>query len=109
MARSLSPRRVVRWALPTLLATVFLLSCLATAAHLAMAGGEGCRQAVEFSVRSCGPGTSLDTAPALPALAFRLDSAPTPTLWTTLTSLPVGLSEHQVGPPVPRSPPSLPA
>ena len=94
--------------LPTVIAAVFLLSCLATAAHLAMAGGEGC-QAIEPSLRSCGPTTSLDTAPALPAVALDLYSSPAPTEWVTLTLPPTGFSQHQVAPPVPRSPPSIPA
>ena len=94
--------------LPTVIAAVFLLSCLATAAHLAMAGGEGC-QAIEPSVRSCGPTTSLDTAPALPALAVDLDSSPTPTAWIRTPFELVGLPQEQVAPPVSRSPPSIPA
>lgn len=94
--------------LPTVIAAVFLLSCLATAAHLAMAGGEGC-QAVEFSVRICGPGTFPDIGPALPALTLLFDSSPAPTEWVTANLPLAGFSHLQVGPLVPRSPPSLPA
>lgn len=108
MALSPSFRRAFCRALPTLIATVFLLSCLASAAHLAMAAGEGC-QAIEPSVRSCGPTTSLDTAPALPAVALNLDSSPAPAEWVTLTLPLAGFSQLQVAPLVPRSPPPLPA
>ena len=108
MALSPSLRRAFCQALPTVIAAVFLLSCLATAAHLAMAGGEGC-QAIEPSVRSCGPTTSLYTAPALPAVALDLDSSPAPTEWVTLTLPLAGFSQHEGAPPVPRSPPSIPA
>lgn len=108
MALSPSLRCAFCRALPTVIAAVFLLSCLVTAAHLAMAAGEGC-QAIEPSVRSCGPTTSLDTAPALPAVAFDLDSSPAPIVPVTLTVPLAGFSEQQVAPPVPRSPPSLPA
>ena len=95
-------------ALPGFVAVIFFVACLGASAHLAMAGGEGC-QAIEPSVRSCGPTTSLDTAPALPAVALDLDSSPAPTEWVTLTLPPTGFSQHQVAPPVPRSPPSIPA
>ncbi len=108
MAFSPSFRRAFCRALPTVIAAVFLLSCLATAAHLAMAAGEGC-QAIEPSVRSCGPTTSLDTAPALPAVALDLDSSPAPTAWVPLALPLAGFSQRQAAPPVPRSPPSIPA
>lgn len=102
---------LTRWfgrTLQAFVAAVFLLSCLATAAHLAMAAGEGC-QAVEPSVRSCSPGTSLDLPPAVPGLALRLDSSPAPTLWVTLALAQVGVAQHQIAPLVTRSPPSLSA
>jgi len=73
-----------------------------------MAGGEGC-QAVELSVRICGPGTFPDIGPALPALTLLFDSSPAPTEWVALTLPLAGFSQHQGAPPVPRSPPSLPA
>lgn len=92
----------------TVLAAVFLLSCVATAAHLALAGSNGC-QAVEFSARSCGPTTSVDIGLGLPGLAVSLDSSPAPLAWITITLPPLALSQHQIAPLVPRSPPSLPA
>ena len=95
-------------ALPGFVAVIFFVACLGASAHLAMAGGEGC-QAIEPSVRSCGPTTSLDTAPALPALAVDLDSSPTPTAWIRTPFELVGPPQEQVAPPVPRSPPSIPA
>ncbi len=108
MALSPALRRVFCRPLPTVIAAVFLLSCLATAAHLAMAAGEGC-QAIEPSLRSCGPTTSVDTAPALPAVALDLDSSPAPSEWVALALPLAGFSQDQGAPPVPRSPPSLPA
>ena len=89
-------------------AAIFLLSCLATTAHLATAGEGGC-QAAQLSVRSCGPTLSLDITPALPGLAVSLDPASTPTAWVKITLPLVALPQHKVAPLTPRSPPSLSA
>lgn len=100
-------RRFVRM-LPVFVAAVFLLSCLATAAHLAMAATDGCPPS-HPSVRSCGQTLSLDMAPALPAIWASVDS---PLVWTAWPSVPAVLGhdlQDQSRPSVPRSPPALPA
>lgn len=94
--------------LPAFVAAVFLFSCLAATAHLAMAAGEGC-QASHPSVRTCGQTVSLDMVPALPAIWASVDS---PLVWTAWSSVPAALGhdlQDQSGPSVPRSPPPLPA
>lgn len=92
--------------LPAFLAAVFLLSCLANTAHLAMAEGQGC-QASHPSVRSCEPTVSLDMGPALAGSAPSLNPALAPARWITPNVPATGLSLYRGGPPVPRSPPSL--
>ena len=93
-------------ALPAVVATVFLLSCLVPVAHWAMAEGEGC-QSVELSVRGCGPTISHDTTPALPPLVTSLDSSPEPIRRALVTLQVGGSSQQQIAPLVPRSPPLL--
>lgn len=91
--------------LPALVATVFLLACLATAAHLTMDEGRGC-QASHPSVGSCEPRVSHDAGPAVAGSATSLTPALAPAQRVTLNLLPLRLSQRQNGPPVPRSPPS---
>lgn len=85
-------------------AAVFLLSCLVTTAHLAMAGEAGC-QAAQLSVRSCGPTLSLDIGPALPGLVVSLEAAPALTAWVRIGLPPVASPQYAVAPLAPRSPP----
>ena len=92
--------------MPAFVAAVFLLSCLATVAHLAMGEGEGC-QAAEPSFRGCGPRTSHEPVPTLPALAAPLEPSPVPTAWLVPALHLMAASQHHAAPPVPRSPPSV--
>ena len=96
--------RGVSRALPAVVATVFILSCLAATAHWAMAGSEGC-QSIELSVRSCGPTISHDTTPALPTLVSSLDSSRAPSRSAAQTLPTLDSSQQQTAPLVPRSPP----
>lgn len=104
----ISPRERTGRGLPLIVALVFILSCLATTAHLAIAESQGC-QATHPSVRSCAQTISLDMGPALAGSALSFNPAPAPIRRITLNLQPVGLSQYHGGPPVPRSPPSLPA
>lgn len=99
-------RRRSRLALPLLVAAVFVVSCLATSAHLAMAADEGC-QASHPSVRSCGQTVSLDMGPVLPAVGGSLDSYTLRIAWAAILSAAGDRSQHQFAPSVPRSPPDL--
>lgn len=93
--------------LQALVAAVFLFSCFAATAHMVM-GREGCG-AIEPSVRSCGPTTSLETVAALPGLLLAVFVLLVPSAWATTPFSVVGPSQHQIAPFAPRSPPALSA
>ncbi len=92
--------------LPAFVAAVFLLSCLVTSAHLAVAAGEGC-QASYPTVRSCGQTVSLDTGPVLPAVGASVDSYTLRIARAAILSAPGDHSQCQSAPSVSRSPPVL--
>jgi len=97
-------RRLLR-GLPAFVAVVFLLSCLAATAHLAMAATEGCPPS-HPSVRSCEQTLSLDMGPVLPAVGVSVESSPVRTTWVAIPAAPGDRSQHQSAPSVPRSPPA---
>lgn len=91
-----------------LLAAVFFLSCLASVAHDAMAGDQGC-QASQASVKMCGQAMSPDMPPVLSTSAPGLSFSPAPGPQVTLALPPAGPLKHQAAPSVPRSPPLVSA